>query len=170
MLLDRKWCKYSIVFLKFVGFQRFKLLALFNVQSINLTPTLMSKHWFYQNMWQPLCIYVDIRNPSLERVVFWQTGVTLRGFQKYGVLHDVYVQLLMPLSFGACKWKESQNYITVRKGCMHVLLDQTNHSKVQGFKTAFFVTLQWILITLSWTVILEAGDWLFFVLFLGVLQ
>lgn len=80
-------------------------------------------------MLQPICIYVDIRNPSLKRVVLLQRGVTLRDFQKYFVLHDVYVQLLMPLSFakGVQHAKKAKTILQSEKvACM--LLDQTNYS------------------------------------------
>lgn len=79
----------------------------------------------------------------------------------------MYVQLLMPLSFGACKrgakCKESQNCIQIRKGCMLVLLDQTNYS-CKALQQHFCDTAMNINNnTLSSTVTLEAGDWLFFV-------
>lgn len=76
----------------------------------------------------------------------------------------MYVQLLMPLSFGACKrgakCKESQNCIKIRKGCMLVLLDQTNYS-CKALKQHFCDTAMNIKNNTLSSTALEAGDWLF---------
>lgn len=169
ILLDWKWCKYSTLFLmKFVGFQRFKLLALFNVQSICLSPTLISV-MITNTDFTRICDNLYAFMLILE-ILLWNCLVAKKGdfggdFKSmvFCMMYH-YVQLLMPLSFGACKrgakCKESQNCTKIRKGCMLVLLDQTNYN-CKALKQHFYGTAMNIN-TLFWTVALEAGDWLFF--------